>query len=242
MIFNDCADLSFWWREYISERLSDLLTNRFKKEFEMLKERGITTSIYYDDRIDSLLTELNDHDITELRTFEGIRHLITNFQIKNRTSAMMAGVVMNTNNGVLVIKELYVKLNMDTINTYILSNIGNQEKLKEIFDTIIAHEMGHFIDYMKYIDMPVSVYYDSLRHTKPYYEEFYEWTAQHKGPEYAEESLRKYYSIPDEDAANKIGGVDTEKLIALELSRNENVHKNVKIEIKVLETKEKTSK
>lgn len=172
---------------------------------------------------------------------------ITKTAIKNRLSKYIdmeshSTFTMRTKyehkDGKLYVKgcTLFVRIAplLNDINVY----IRDLEYLWKLYQWLLKHEVGHFIDHILNDNGITSEqHYQQIKETQDNYQKHYEWYDEYsKKPGYSIDTVnRAYYNIPSEARANECIGIDVEEMIAIQNEHNEKfLNKKTTIEINVL--------
>ena len=241
MIFENCGSLYWYWHDYVRKYADNLLMTEFKPEVIGLHDIGIricfTTISPVEDLYSDIIASHNGHFSREYleKSIETMNH-------KTRTTDMAMTYTYSQENGKIKIEKFYLEILQMGFMSSILCGFATPELFKRKLEITIRHELGHMLDFMRYIDCDEKDYMRERTERDAYDKEYWDWAATHADTTTQEERLRRYYNIPCEARANILGGVNVDELIDIELKMAENVNKKRTVEIKILKEDDENEK
>lgn len=138
-----------------------------------------------------------------------------------------------TSSGTLELNELYLDINVVSVNKLILDNIWRLDFLKELLRNSLRHEIGHMIDVRRFHGKSISEYMEYADQCSRELNEYYDWLMSDENTDDWVSQLTKYYSITNEKAANDLVGIHIDDILRYE-DPSEHKH-DLTIEISVVE-------
>lgn len=121
-----------------------------------------------------------------------------------------------TSSGTLELNELYLDINVVSVNKLILDNIWRLDFLKELLRNSLRHEIGHMIDIRRFHGKSISEYMEYADQCSRELNEYYDWLMSDENTDDWVIQLTKYYSITNEKAANDLVGIHIDDILRYE--------------------------
>jgi hypothetical protein len=233
MIFENCGSMYKYWMDYVTERAEDLANNEFKAEFEAIHDKGIKVTmaaIFPSTDIYSTYFQFHEGHIRQ----DYVQNSFIKYKLQEISSDMAMFYSSYVQNGKIKIDQFFLEVLVMGFMYTVLNGITTPELLKRKLEITIRHEFGHMLDFLKFIDCDQDEYRRMMDEDDRLYDEHWAYVREHNCDKYQEERLRRYYNIPCEAIANRLGGVNTDELIEIELKLAENKRNKKTIELREL--------
>lgn len=241
MILENCGSMYSYWVDYVKNYANELLATEFKPEVRGLRDLGIHICATEMSPVDDLYCEaILSHSGRFSR--DSLTKSFEAYKLKVTTTDMAMTYTYSIRRGKIKIEKFYFEIIQMGFMTGILRGMSTPELLKRKLEITTRHELGHMLDFMQFIDCDENDYIRARAEQDAYDREYWEWVNDHMKDTTQEERLRRYYNIPCEAIANKLGGVDTDELIDVELKLTENENKKRTVEIKILKEDDENEK
>ena len=194
--------------------------NKFGKEYFIVTVKVLKMSEYIKQTM-----EVEKFPISK-NEFDRMFREFTN--IESSTFTMRTG--FDFKDGREYVKECQLVIKKPALEDDICDYIANLPLLMNMYEILLRHEWGHFVDHIINDHGRLRSEFDEKVNTvKNDYSKYYEWCEEYRKKPGCkmETAIKAYYNIPSEARANEYGGVDIDEYIKYRKELNDNIRGNI---------------
>lgn len=204
-----------YWIDYMIDTAKDLMKGELKEYFDNMPDTvkdGVTFHIA-DDVCMLMKNKLGSVISNKDYTQEDVIKTLNDFYHEFSTATCQAEFTGTNENGIFVLNTLQLWINYSVMIKIIMRDLDAIDTMKEYFELIIRHELGHFIDFISYHNRPIEEIMEIRDRMTDEKVKYYEsW----KGKEMTQELAIKYMELEEEAVANINGNVDPKRMAELD--------------------------